>query len=379
VRPLRVGQFLAHFPAPGGTTTAVRGLCLALSELGHQTYVYAHGRSSASDLPAISLRVFRPAAVRSHDRLTAHLAANRDRLDILILNGMFNPLAGMVARACRRGGIACVADPHGAYGPELFRQRRQLKRLYFFAAEGPFLRGVDAVELHAPSHRRHLERLGVTVPSFVVPWGVPPALLEDDQGPQEPTPARSVGPAGELRVVYLGRFDVRDKGLDLLLEAVAGDRLLRSKLLLRLVGRSTAGQRRALERLVSSLDLGDRVTLSDYTPAPWSAIRSADLLVLPSRFDGFGMVVIEALALGTPVLVSRKAGVSEFLTGQKGVLAVEPDVPGVRAGLQEALREGPDLRAAAWSARPRVRQRFSWEGVARHWLAEVQRLGLVAR
>jgi glycosyltransferase involved in cell wall biosynthesis len=51
---------------------------------------------------------------------------------------------------------------------------------------------------------------------------------------------------------------------------------------------------------VSSLDLGDRVTLSDYTPEPWAAIRSADLLVLPSRFDGFGMMVIEALALGTP-------------------------------------------------------------------------------
>jgi len=109
VRPLRIGQFLAHYPAPGGTTTAVRGLSLALSELGHQTYVYAYGRPSASDVPAIGLRVFHPAAIRSHDRLTAHLVTNRDRLDIMIINGMFNPLSRMVARACRRGGIACVA------------------------------------------------------------------------------------------------------------------------------------------------------------------------------------------------------------------------------------------------------------------------------
>jgi hypothetical protein len=57
--------------------------------------------------------------------------------------------------------------------------------------------------------------------------------------------------------------------------------------------------------------------------------------------------------------------VSEFLTEQQSVLAVEPDVPSVRAGLRKALAGGPGTTGGVVGS-ARVRQRFSWEAVARH-------------
>jgi glycosyltransferase involved in cell wall biosynthesis len=101
-------------------------------------------------------------------------------------------------------------------------------------------------------------------------------------------------------------------------------------------------------------------------------------VVLPSRFDGFGLVVVEALALGTPVLVSAKAGAAEFVGREQGALVVEPCVDDLRLALREALETRAELRQAALSAGPALRVTFSWERLARHWLGEVERLELVA-
>jgi glycosyltransferase involved in cell wall biosynthesis len=383
-RPLRIGQFLAHYPDPGGTTTVVRGLATTLASLGHEPFVYAYGRERSVREHGVELRVFPPSSLGAgtlglvplRDRLTAHLAANRDQLDVMVVHGMFGSSSGRISRACRRGGIARIADPHDPYSPELFGTNRLAKRVFFRLFERPFLNGVDAVQVHAPSHTAHLGRLGIRAPAFVMPWGLPTGLTRQRPG-SVPPPDEQAGRAGtDLTVLYLGRWDVHHKGLDLLLRALADDAFLRRHVGLRIAGRSTAGQRAELKRLVTSLDLDDHVRFQDYLSDPWEAVRSADLLVLPSRFDGFGLVVIEALALGTPVLVSTAAGASEFVGRQHGAIVAAPRVDQLQTALREALQAKVELRRAARAARLGLEEAFDWRQLGRHWLYEVERLGL---
>jgi glycosyltransferase involved in cell wall biosynthesis len=385
-RPLRIGQFLAHYPAPGGTTTVVRGLAAALASIGHEPFIYAYGQQRSERESGVYLQVFPPPLLHTGplglvplgDHLTAHLTANRDRLDVMIVHGIFGSFSGKIARACRRARIARIADPHDPYSPELFGTNRLAKRIFFRLFERPFLDGVDAVQMHAPSHADYLGRLGIKTPSFVMPWGLPADLARYWSHPEASAGQDTSNGGVELTALYLGRWDVYNKGLDLLLRAVAGDERLRQRITVRLAGRSTASQREELARLVASLELDNRVTLLGYLPDPREAVRSVDLLVLPSRFDGFGLVAIEALALGTPVLVSKRAGASEFVGREHGALVVAPQVHELRAALQVALEERAELHKAAQSARPYLEEAFDWERLAHHWLREVERLGLIS-
>lgn len=363
---MRVGHFLAHFPAPGGTTTAVAGLSQALAARGHSVYVYGYGEPGATPATGIEIRLFpRPLIpVRPFENgLSSWLAENRDRLDLLVIHGVFGLFSPMIARAAREGGLAVVASPHDPYSAALFRSRRLRKALFWRTSEHPYLSTVDAIHVLAPSHRLHLARLGIPSHTFAIPNGVTASLLaEAGRLRSEAAPASRA-----FRLAYLGRWDVYNKGLDLLLGAIASDPVLRRVCRLTIMGRSTGSERRELRRLIARLRLGGAVSAIGYVADPWPAVREADALVLPSRFDGFGQVVLEALAFGTPVVASTEAGVSEMLGRDLGLLAARPDVPGLRDALRTAYDDRGALRIAARAALDHLREHLAWDVIAAAW------------
>ncbi len=106
-------------------------------------------------------------------------------------------------------------------------------------------------------------------------------------------------------------------------------------------------------------ELGEDVVRTGYLPRPtlWAAIDRAECLMQLSHYEGYGLAVLEALALGTPVVASRRGGLVDAV-GSHGFL-VEPDDPEAAAdGLREALRGGPSIeakrRAGVTSARERT-------------------------
>ncbi|CAN5784252.1 glycosyltransferase [soil metagenome] len=147
--------------------------------------------------------------------------------------------------------------------------------------------------------------------------------------------------AGGLLVVAVGRL-VKLKGFDLLLRAFA--RLPRQAGA-RLMILGEGPERRALERLIRELDLGERATLVGRQENPWKYMARADVFVLSSLTEAFPNVIGEALALGRPVLATDcSAGIREFLAdGECGLLVPPGDVVALAAGLERLLGE-PELR-----------------------------------
>jgi glycosyltransferase involved in cell wall biosynthesis len=369
------------------------GLASGLTEQGHEVVVYGRGReaerSSGHDPLAASLeagiqvRLLRKPILPSGlppyagaNALFSRLAGNEDGLDLMVIHGMFGRLSGRVARASDKAGTPCIACPHDPYSPEVFGTNTIAKRTYWYLLEAPFLARMRAIHLLAPSHESYLRALGISTPAFVVPNGLSRNQLEHPRGDGGVLSSRATE-HNELLLLYLGRWDIYNKGLDLLLRALADDPSLRSNCRVQIAGKGSSRQRRALQHLILSLRLEDQVSLLGYLPDTDVAIRSADALILPSRFDGFGQVVIETIAAGTPAIVSAKAGSSEFLGHQHGVVVVEPNVPSIAEGLRTVSTVKEQLRSAAISARSYLARRFTWDRLAGDWLQEVERLGIV--
>ena len=389
---MRIAHYVSHFPDPGGTTTAMLGLSAGLVRLGHHVVVYGDrprkhpaewepvlNRAGAAGIEVPDSRPGNSPYPREKRRqILAALASDRDRLDALVIHSVFGMSHPTVERAARRGGITRLACPHDPYTPELFREHRVLKTVYWHLREAPFLRRMQAIQVLAPSHTQYLRDRRIGVPVFAIPDGLEEEQIEPFDAPIAEGPDPDAVPPGidsELRLFYFGRWDVYNKGLDILLEAIAAEGSVPSSVTLQIAGNGSHRDRRRLERLIASLGLEARASVVGFLPDVRSAIRSADFVILPSRFDGFAQSVTEALALGTPVIVSSRAGSSEYFGRKDGALVTEPDVGSLVRTLQVALGSRRALREAANAGRARLAREFNWDEVARRWIEEAQRLG----
>jgi len=120
----------------------------------------------------------------------------------------------------------------------------------------------------------------------------------------------------------------------------------------------------AIRKLADASALRDRVRL--YTDMPHettlAVIASARLLVLPSRSEPFGIVIIEAGALDTPVIASNVGGVPEIIDdGRTGVLVPAGDATALASAILTLLRDTATARAYAANFKAVVAADFTWE------------------
>ncbi len=186
--------------------------------------------------------------------------------------------------------------------------------------------------------------------------------------------AEAASPAllqGSPYLIAVGRLE-RQKGLDVLLRAFAASQHRDSHRVL-LVGRGSLEPQ--LRALAEELGIGGRVTFADWQDNPWALMRRARLFVLPSRWEGFGNVVVEALASGVPAVVSDcKYGPKEIVRhGASGLVVPVDDVAALTGAIDRVL--GDPAFAAQLSAAGLERAReFDVSVMARRYEALFEEL-----
>jgi glycosyltransferase involved in cell wall biosynthesis len=200
-----------------------------------------------------------------------------------------------------------------------------------------------------------------------LPWGVRGRVVELvengvelDLWPPKADVSRAGGPA---RFIYLGRL-VDVKGVDILIKAFA-KALSRVDASLEIVGDGPL--RGDLQALCASLNLTQRVTFSGWLAQPDASqrLRESDVFVLPSLHECGGAAVMEAMAVGIPVIATKWGGPVDYVDSSCGIL-VEPSsesglIEGI-AGAMVRLAESAELRASMGMAgRRRVEDHFDWD------------------
>lgn len=204
----------------------------------------------------------------------------------------------------------------------------------------------------------------------VIPLGVGPEfrLIND---PELLEPARVQYDLPDRFMLYLGTLEPR-KGIDTLIRSY-GEIVRHTEHDLVIAGKQ-GWYTEPLFALVHELGLEDRVHFTGYVPNDVLPVllNLADLFVFPSRYEGFGLPPLEAMACGTPVVSSNASSLPEVV-GDAGLM-IPPDDTGMLSDvLRRALQDEP-LRAEL-SSRGLARARlFTWEATARHTLEVYQDL-----
>lgn len=176
----------------------------------------------------------------------------------------------------------------------------------------------------------------------------------------------SLEPQEEDYLLYFGRSDIHTKGIDILLGTFARLAADFPNLRLKMAGHTSASARRDLERLVTASGAGARVDVlggvDDQTKR--ELLRRALFVCMPSRYEGWGIVAVEAAAAGKAVLGTRISGLVDAVREGETGLLVEPDsVAELESGMRrllgdEAMRRSMGASGRAWA------RRFDWDRIA---------------
>jgi glycogen synthase len=183
----------------------------------------------------------------------------------------------------------------------------------------------------------------------------------------------SVARAEDDYLLYYGRFDVFQKGIDVLLDAFARLRTERPHLRLKIAGRGRDAAR--IGAMVRERRLIDGVEIiRDPAPAATHALLAGALvLLMPSRFEGFGMVAAEGMAAGVPLVAAGVDAVPGVIGADGGVLVPREDAAALAAAVARLLDSPADRAVLSAAARVRAR-RYSWDQVARDHLNWLRRI-----
>ena len=277
--------------------------------------------------------------------------------DLFHIHGLWHPVAHHAVRiACHRDKPILVS-PHGMLEPGALQFSRWRKRLAGMLYQKRDLRVADCVHCTSAAEADHVREFGVSRPVAVIPIGV--NLNSFHLAPRLASPDR------QRTVLFLSRLHPK-KGLPSLLEAWHRLGAEADGWQLRIVGPDEGGHRSELEQLAQSFGIAASVSIEDpvYGEARLPILQHADLFVLPSRSENFGMVVAEALACGVPVITTDQTPWADLPENRCGWCV--PTMPiDIHRSLVEAMALGDDERAAMGRAgRKLIEERYSVERTA---------------
>lgn len=298
------------------------------------------------DIPAASRMLFAgrersPASLRDLWRATAE-AIRVFEPDCLHLHSTFAGAIGRLGLALGRSRPSVV---YCAHGWAFDMAGSPLKRAAMMLAEralAPTCEGIIAISEH---ERRRAITAGIAPDRIVT------VLNGIVDAPPPPAPR----PGSIRRVLFIGRLD-RQKGFDVLLEAI---RPLAGRVALRVIGSAVVGDQ-----------MGIAVDHPDVTMLGWCdeervrrELAWTDCVVIPSRWEGFGLVALEAMRAGRAVIASRVGGLPEVVEdGHTGWLIPPDDAAALRAMLGSL--GNADLVAAGAAGRHRFLRHFTIERTA---------------
>jgi glycosyltransferase involved in cell wall biosynthesis len=178
-------------------------------------------------------------------------------------------------------------------------------------------------------------------------------------------------PASKPRIVAAGRL-VEAKGFDLLIEAAAA--LVRRGVSFELTVHGEGPLRQALERQAAVPELKERISFPGHSGDARAIFGGAQLCVVPSRREGFGNVVVEAMAAGVPVLAAACPGPAGLIEHGRNGFLVEPGNSGALAEAIAALLGNPERRHSVIAEGLRSAAGFETGAATRRLEDEVARL-----
>jgi glycosyltransferase involved in cell wall biosynthesis len=331
--------------------------------------------------------------------------------DVAHIHALFSPVSSAAAWVCRQKNLPYILRPLGTLDPADLRKKKQLKKLYVAMIERANLAGAAAVHFTSEQEAKVSERFGIPTRDLVIPLGVRHntnstdarmnlmSLLmhpgfqfmnADAQNDSSAYPEfqsmnadiknhSSVYPrsnsCGAPILLFMSRIDPK-KGLNLLIPAL--EKLLTEGLQFHFVLAGTnpqdPGYEEKIRLQIEASPLRSHATITGFVTGEIKAalLQAADIFVLPSYYENFGIAVAEAMVAGTPVIISDQVHIWQEVQDSESGWVGATDVEVLTNLIKYALEHPEECQRRGLNAQKYALTHYSWNAIARQMIAAYQ-------
>lgn len=347
-------------PSGGGPSRSVPGLCEAISKVGVQVKLISSDNLTKLNYYKTYNNTLFNKMLNYYFPLNYYRffkeSSEKFNPDIIHVHGIWLPSNHLTVKYANKINIPFIISPHGTLEPWSLLHKAFKKRIGWYLYQKNDLE--KSVVLHATSLKEYesIRKIGLKNPVAILPNGVEiPEILIDTL----------IDRSKDKRIVlYLSRIHPI-KGLLNLVKAWSHLRPKNWKIII--AGPDEGGHKKEVERTIVEEKLGDSIQfLGEISnDEKWPILKNADLFVLPSYSENFGIVVAEALAVGVPVITTKGTpwGVLEE-TGSGWW--IEPGVESLTNALRGAIAlTDQERKSMGLRGRALVEERFAWGNIAK--------------
>lgn len=337
----------------GGTSTYMQLLASELGKLS-KLYIVTHRSDAPVEMMNCQVHYIDCYILRRMKREWTKLL-NELQPDIIHINGCWRPQCAFAQKWAQDLGYKVVLTPHGMLEPWIIQRNywwKKLPALWLYQKKA--VQRAEYLHATAESEKENLLKLGYNPRIAVIPNGIEVNKIRMKESWKR-----------NREILFLSRIHVK-KGIELLLEAVAQLKEELKDYQVLIAGEGDETYIQTLKAKVHALNLSDQVQLIGgvYGAEKWKRFQQADLFVLPSYSENFGIVVAEALASGTPVLTTQGTPWQELETQNCGwwiELSVDEIVKALRAFINTSETT---LEVMGRNGRRLVETKYSIEAIA---------------
>ena len=375
---LKILHIIANLaPRYGGPAKACFEMARAVASLGHKVSIYTTNQDGPAELDMpLDKPVFRDGVeIRyfpvQHPRfwgfsLPMALALRRaiQKVDIVHIHSLYLFHDLVAGHYCRRYNVPYLICPHGSLDPFIYKRHRLRKTFMELLFERKNIKDAAAIHFIAEEEKKLASPYICQTRGIVVPLGLD--LSEYEILPERGT-FRSRYPEtdGKKIVLFFGRLNFK-KGLDILVRAFARVVRVRDDVHLVLAGPDNEGYGSKVQTWLKEQGVLDRATFTGMLLGKdkLAVLRDADMFVLPSYSENFGISVVEAMACGVPVVISDKVNIWREVA-ESGAGKVAPCDADRFADIMLELLDNPEAaRQMSEKGKALVKEQYQWSSVA---------------
>ena len=372
---MKILHVISYFSSEyGGSNKAAFELCQTLVGQGHEVDLYTTNiaRNGIMDVPCnvpivmkrVNVTFFgiqEPRRWYFTYNLARALRKNIPDYEIVHIHGIYTFPTAVTAYYCRKAGIPYIIRPHGTLSPFIRSKSRLLKTIYISLVGKKNLNNASAIH-YTTQEEMELASfdLSIKTPGVVVPNGI-----EYQEYTLLPVRGSFRACHPDIKQKFIFLFISRlcfQKGLDLLVPAYAKVARQREDVHMVIAGPGENGYDRKVKQWVLDERIEDRVSLLGMVRGEekLAIFRDADVFVLPSYMENFGIVVIEAMACGLPVLISNRVSIRNEILDKRAGIVVDCNVEAL-ADAMLFMSENPSLCKDMGKNGKGLSEEYSWK------------------
>lgn len=375
---MKVLHVIANLAARyGGPPKACFEMARAVARLGHEVSIYTTNQDGPIELDVpIGSQVFKDGVeIRyfpiQHPRfwgfslpLAGALREAIREYNIVHIHSLYLFHNAVAAHYCRKHDVPYLIRPHGTLDPYIFERHRFRKTAMEKLFEHKNIKHAAAIHFTTEEEKLLAQPYVFETPSIVVPHGLELAEYQDLPAPG--VFGARFSEVGQKKIVlFFSRINFK-KGLDILVRAFSIVARSRDDVHLVIVGPDDEGLGDKVRKWLKDEGIFERATFTGMLQGndKLAVLRDAEIFVLPSYSENFGISVVEAMACGVPVLISDKVNIWREVEANKAGKVAPCDVERFAEEMSGLLGEPEEAKRMGDNGKALVKNRFQWSSVA---------------